>query len=1036
RSGSENTFDALREEVQKKRSVGLSYNAIFSELAAKANQEAHERDKNNHRRRGTAQEGATRHSMFPITNSTVTPWPSAPQKMECQDPPARPERSSWHLDVGRRRISREQKELGEEIFPGFVEEKNASPRKEDGARQKDLGGPEKVEAGGPDPPGCAISFGDTLQPGTDQDGDGRGLSDTQRLAESVLANKPSRRAQIFDKGVDASVMQDLMNDDAESEIERSGPSRVGLGRTGLLQNPEFMGEQSADIVVSALKKFFFLEYDKEEASKAGSEGPGGGGMAMLMRAMEREEWDAGMSLMEQGEEGHHMFVVEEGSLEVVIDDEAIRVIGVGDRFGELALLYNAPRSASVRTLSPCVLWSIHREVFKAVQALTASGNLIARSTHLYHVPWLRLLSTADLSKLASCFQTTQYKDGDMILREGEETDRCFLIESGEVICSTAHVQRSKEDGKHSKGEEVGSEDDEDRGGGVDVCESVERFMMVARPGLRRKSPCAGTPPDAGGAMAGASSSPTTRPGTARHSLAGSTGSVESGRRPTLPRGQGRLNMGGVNGMGAIRSECQSYWDADRREVVFGKGCFLGVPVLLASAELEIDGLPGWELSESSQLQRQGENVSQGQQADASFSAVSPVQIVAKGEVRIGHFDVSRFTKTVGPFAKVLGGIGDSRGAASPVKFVRDRKSISRQSLAANPGTSLALKHEKLTVHSFEQMAFLGQGSFGFVTMVRKKEGIMEGSSFALKSLSKLGVVEGGQVQHIKDEKAVLELFDHPFVLRLYTTFQDTNRVYFLTELLTGGELWSVIYESSSGYGSGLPPEQVTFYSAVVVDAIAYMHKKGIAYRDLKPENLIVDNAGYLRIIDMGFAKRIPFFVTVGGETQMHPRSHTMCGTPDYLAPEFIFNKGHDQSADIWALGVLIFELVEARTPFTPAGSEQDVAQLFTNIACVKKRGVQFPDGFDEKAGGRADCRHLISGMLAFEPGDRLGNQKSGMDDVKAHVLYEGLGWEQLEAKSIPAPWVPDAPAPFTDPEAPHMNEVYTGDQVRVTIGAA
>ncbi|CAM9696348.1 unnamed protein product, partial [Hapterophycus canaliculatus] len=121
----------------------------------------------------------------------------------------------------------------------------------------------------------------------------------------------------------------------------------------------------------------------------------------------------------QGEEGHHMFVVEEGSLEVVIDDEAIRVIGVGDRFGELALLYNAPRSASVRTLSPCVLWSIHREVFKAVQALTASGNLIARSTHLYHVPWLRLLSTADLSKLAACFQTAQHKDGDVILREGE-----------------------------------------------------------------------------------------------------------------------------------------------------------------------------------------------------------------------------------------------------------------------------------------------------------------------------------------------------------------------------------------------------------------------------------------------------------------------------------------------------------------------------------------------------------------------------------------------------------------------------------------
>ncbi|CAM9686781.1 unnamed protein product, partial [Sphacelaria rigidula] len=338
------------------------------------------------------------------------------------------------------------------------------------------------------------------------------------------------------------------------------------------------------------------------------------------------------------------------------------------------------------------------------------------------------------------------------------------------------------------------------------------------------------------------------------------------------------------------------------QVRFGEGCFLGVPVLLASADLDFNELWGWDLENPEPSDGNTDDDGTVGGGATRVKAVSPVKIVARGDVKIGHFDVARFTKTVGPFAKILSAVGDMNRASS-LKSLSVRKSVSRQSLLVRTADALTLKHEKLSVDSFERKAFLGQGSFGYVTMVLKKEKAMEGTCFALKSLSKKAVVDGGQVQHIKDEKAVLELFNHPFVLRLYTTFQDANRVYFLTELLQGGELWSIIYEAASGFESGLPPEHVKFYSAILVEALAYMHKKGIAYRDLKPENLIVDDAGYLRVIDMGFAKQIPFVVTVDGQPQIHPRSHTMCGTPEYLAPEFIFNKGHDRSVDLWALGV-------------------------------------------------------------------------------------------------------------------------------------
>ncbi|CAM9614196.1 unnamed protein product [Ectocarpus sp. 6 AP-2014] len=1005
----------------------MSYNEIFSELAAKAkDNEGAKKEAGDKPRRLTVGE-TNRFFKRPVADNKIAPMPKgfrgiAGERDETVDRDAtgsgdRNQSRISHVDAPRRPSSDEE---SEELFPGFVEEEG-NLRRSTGSGSKD----KEMAAGGrkaADSAGYTTSFGNSFRDPDRASGMSAPYS-THRVAESLSCNKPSRRAQIFDKGVDASIMQDLMNDDAESDVNIDGTPRGGLGKTMSLQNNTSMGEQSADIVVGALRKFFFLEHNPEEEVSDAGGGTSGGGMAMLMRAMEREEHEEGTSVMEQGEEGHHMSVVEEGSLEVIIDDEAIRVIGVGDRFGELALLYNAPRSATVRTLTRCVLWSIHREVFKAVQALTASMSLIARSTHLYHVPWLsRLLSTADLSKLAACCQTAQYRDGDVILRKGEETDRCFLIESGEVICSMQPCKQEETNEQPSNGEERGTK------GAEGICERVERLMMVARPGTRANSAGGSGSPSSSGA------SPPARPRTALHSMTGSTGGGGNGGRTALSRGHGRLNLGGVNGMGAIHSDCQPYWDEDRGEVVYGKGCFLGVPVLLASAELDVDGLPGWDLSRclySGSVMfslRQVEGAEDEKRAQTSFTALSPVQIAAKGEVKIGHFDVSRFTKTVGPFDKVLGGVGDGGRFASSINTFRDRRPVSRQSMVANPGVDLALKSEKLTVHSFEQMEFLGQGSFGFVTVVRKKQGVMHGNFFALKSLSKRGVVEGGQVQHIKDEKTVLELFNHPFVLRLYATFQDSNRVYFLTELLIGGELWSVIYESSSGFSSGLPPDHVMFYSAVVVDAVGYMHSKGIAYRDLKPENLIVDDCGYLRIIDMGFAKRIPFFVTVGGETQMHPRSHTMCGTPEYLAPEFIFNKGHDQSADLWALGVLMFELVEARTPFVLPGSEQDVAQLFTNIACVKKKGVDFPDDFDENAGGGAECRDVISGMLAFEPGDRLGNHADGMNDVKMHAMFSGLDWDKLEAKSIPAPWVPDEPAPSPEPETPNVNDVYTGDQ--------
>ena len=148
------------------------------------------------------------------------------------------------------------------------------------------------------------------------------------------------------------------------------------------------------------------------------------------------------------------------------------------------------------------------------------------------------------------------------------------------------------------------------------------------------------------------------------------------------------------------------------------------------------------------------------------------------------------------------------------------------------------------------------------------------------------------------EREILMMLDHPFILKLVCAFQDDYDVYFLLELLIGGELFSHLRRAGR-----FDEPSAKFYAAGVVLAFEHMHAKKVAYRDLKPENLVLDNRGYVKLVDLGLAKVVP------GKTW------TLCGTPDYLAPEVILNEGHDKAVDYWALGCLVYEMIHGGAPF-------------------------------------------------------------------------------------------------------------------------
>ena len=226
----------------------------------------------------------------------------------------------------------------------------------------------------------------------------------------------------------------------------------------------------------------------------------------------------------------------------------------------------------------------------------------------------------------------------------------------------------------------------------------------------------------------------------------------------------------------------------------------------------------------------------------------------------------------------------------------------------------------------------GTGSFGRVRLVKH---IKTGRFYALKMLSKALVLRTKQLDHILCEKHVLDELSFPFIVNMYTTFQDENYLYMVLEYSIGGEFFTHLRKAQR-----FANDTARFYAAGVVLTFEYLHNRNVIYRDLKPENLLLDATGHLKICDFGFSKK----VDPGSNTW------TLCGTPEYLAPEIILNKGHGKAVDWWALGILIFEMLAGYPPFY----SDDRMQLYQTILSGK---IEFPRHFKKEA------RDLISRLL-------------------------------------------------------------------------
>lgn len=288
-------------------------------------------------------------------------------------------------------------------------------------------------------------------------------------------------------------------------------------------------------------------------------------------------------------------------------------------------------------------------------------------------------------------------------------------------------------------------------------------------------------------------------------------------------------------------------------------------------------------------------------------------------------------------------------------------------------------YKNLSLDQFTVIRTIGIGSFAHVNLCFHKP---TEQFCTLKCMNKRQIIQLEQVEHVKNEKNILSILHHPNIVTVYGTFQDENFLYIMMEFIAGGEVFSHLRTNEC-----FDPDTVRFYAAEVFMVFEEMHKNNIVYRDLKPENLLFDAGGHIKFIDFGFAKII------------EERTYTLCGTPEYLAPEIIRGEGTTFASDWWSYGVLIHELICGHTPFAQLPEDD----LYRSIC----EGVsEYPPEVDEATA------NFLDALFALDPTRRLGSGSAGTDEIKNHPYFEGIDWNKMRAHQYQTPLIPMVTSPY------------------------
>jgi len=627
----------------------------------------------------------------------------------------------------------------------------------------------------------------------------------------------------------------------------------------------------------------------------------------VVEIMWRQKVNKGEVIIHQGDLGEHWYVVDSGTFDILVVPQTgglpakVGTCERGKAVGELALLYNAPRAATIKATTPGAVWVLDRWTFRHVLIKAAQEKRARNEAFLKGVKVFDVLDDDERTRLAEALDEVSYEAGSHIVREGEMGDTFYIILSGLVSVS-----------KKDEGELIQLKSGDYFG---------ERSVIKNEP---RAATC----------------------------LALTKVSCLSLRSDVFK---------------ALLGSMDDIFKNRQKEYNQMKGTGQ-VPTV-------VEPLPTMSLPNATIKEEDEEGGGDGaEDNDEKEEEKHPVEQEAKKE----DPEDASLTVTIAPMRP------------------QHRRQRSNSSLLGGNGGPDPLLLPRIQLSDLRVLGTLGKGSFGVVQLVKDKNG----HTYALKIVSKQAVVDLGQQEHVINEKKTMMQLNHPFLVRLYATFQDADRLYFLAEAALGGELFTLLRSRST-----FPEQTARFYSAGVILAFEYMHAKGIIYRDLKPENLLLDSKGYLKVTDFGFAKKI-------GDG----RTWTLCGTPDYLAPEVVSGQGHGKGVDWWTLGILIFEMLAGYPPFY----DEDPMKTYGRIMSGQ---ITFPMHFSKTA------IDLIKKLLNPKASKRYGCLAGGAALIKNHAWFARFDWRAFLSRRLPAPVVLPVKSPEDMSNFKHAGQLSTNIKV-------
>ena len=734
-------------------------------------------------------------------------------------------------------------------------------------------------------------------------------------------------------------------DDATAMV-KSQTAGGGHTRRGQIYNESFSPDASKELTIHAK-----TDQSREFLVRALTvhylfESLGAEDMERIVECMKPMSVENGQTVIKQGDVGDLFFCLEIGSAVASVEGVGVvQTYAPGGCFGELALIYNSPRAATVLTTSDCEFWVLDLGTFRQILASTSSSKMLKRCEFLKKCVFLDPLGNDQIAKVASALEVSCYADGEYIVRQGEVGDSFFIIESGSVKCTQV-----KSNGREV---ELISLNNGDYFG--------EMALMLNE---------------------------------TRHANCIAVGET---RCFTLDRTKFNVLLGSVQDLLARRMRIR---------------ILQSVPLLSKLPESKLTRLSSvmrvQAFKPGQYIIKQGEEgsrfyiINEGEVSCTRQISASQEEELIKlypqeffgeralitNEPRKANVIATTHVECLvlerASFQSLLTEVHDD------MKEVIGKRTEDESVPDSGPsgGPTTDFKFDDLRI-----MRTIGTGTFGRVKLVQHT---ISGRVCALKCMQKTEIVASHQENNIMNEKNLLfDCSSCPFVLALLQTYNHPNQVMMLMEFIQGGELWSYIYEKSNAVkrntAGGFEMSAVKFYAANVLLAFRHLHMKGIGYRDLKPENLLLDSNGYVKMIDFGFAKKFPY--EKNGEKM--DKTYTLCGTPEYLAPEIVMSKGYDKCVDYWAYGCFVYELYLARTPF----QADYTTKIFQNIVASEKC-LAFP--------ARMDPQHvsLIKKLLNPNPAFRLGNVSGGVDDILRDPFFSTVDWRGLDARTVSAPYVP------------------------------